>query len=89
MPKVKYNDYPFPEIAKSCREMLDRGLTFHQKFTCDGCGARQTIETPDTLFTKGICEECGHVTDIEKRGCNYLLSGPVDEVLKVIHQEEK
>jgi hypothetical protein len=45
----------------------------YQKFTCDNCGTRQTIETPNKLFTKGQCEECKHITDIQAKGCNYTI----------------
>jgi hypothetical protein len=63
-----YNDYPFDQVARDAQELVRQGHIVHQK-----CNARQTIDTPNKFFTKGHCEECGHITDIKKRGCNYLL----------------
>jgi len=66
-------DHPFYEVAKTADEMIGLGHTIHQKFTCAGCGVRQTMAEADKFFTHGTCEECGHVTDIVAQGCNYLL----------------
>jgi hypothetical protein len=44
-----------------------------QKWSCDHCGARQTMDVPNKFFTRGLCEACGGETDILQRGCNYLL----------------
>ena len=72
--KVEYNDYPLSEILEAVNELRARGgVTCYQKFTCDKCGERQTIDEPDTFYAKGKCEECGHITDIEKKGCNYMV----------------
>lgn len=73
MSNPMYNDYPFDECAKQAFKWVKAGRTIHQKFTCDWCNSRQTMETPNQFYTKGKCEECGHETDIQKRGCNYLL----------------
>lgn len=64
-------DYPFEECAKSAQELMRRGWTIHQKFTCEKCGQRLTIEEPNVFYTKGSCDKCGHVTDIKAKGCNY------------------
>jgi hypothetical protein len=77
---MKYNDYPFDECAKAAKELAEQGYTVHQKFTCNKCNARQTIGTPNVFFTTGHCEECGHITDIVKRGCNYLLIASMRKV---------
>jgi hypothetical protein len=66
-------DYPLADCAKECGPLIANGATIWQKFTCSGCGARQTMETPNVFYTAGKCEECGVVTDIEAQGCNYLL----------------
>jgi hypothetical protein len=73
MSNPAYNDHPFDEVVIQAKSWVDKGHTIHQKFTCDKCNARQTMEVPNQFYTKGQCEECGHITDIEKRGCNYLL----------------
>jgi hypothetical protein len=70
---VKYKNFPFKEIETAVKDRIREGYIVHQKFTCDGCGSRQTISKSNVLYKLGKCEECGHVTDIEKRGCNYLL----------------
>lgn len=67
-----YNDYPVEEILKAANELIRQGVTVHQKFTCDKCGSRQTMDEPNTFYASGKCEECGHITDIKKKGCNYL-----------------
>jgi hypothetical protein len=72
-PKIKYNDYPFEDIVREAAKLIEeKKANVHQKFTCDSCGSRQTMDEPNKFFTSGICEECGHVTDIVEKGCNYL-----------------
>lgn len=66
-------DYPFAEIADAIPELIAKGFRVHQKFTCDACGQRLTMDEPNKLFKTGTCDKCWHITDIEKRGCNYLL----------------
>jgi uncharacterized Zn finger protein len=53
--------------------LIGMGAQVFQKFTCEKCGSRQTIMTPNTFYATGQCEECGHITDIVKRGCNYMV----------------
>jgi hypothetical protein len=67
------SDHPFYEVAAAAKKWIDAGQTIHQKFTCENCGVRQTMEIPNVFYTSGKCEECGHVTDLKLRGCNYLL----------------
>jgi hypothetical protein len=73
MSEVKYNDYPVQDCLRDANKLIERGAMVYQKFTCDKCGSRQTIDIPNTFYAKGQCEECSHITDIEKKGCNYLL----------------
>jgi hypothetical protein len=68
-----YVDGPFDEVAAEVEEHVRRGSTFFQKFTCAGCGQRLTMDVPNKLYTSGGCDKCGHVTDIQAQGCNYLL----------------
>lgn len=70
---MKYNDYPIEECADACEKIIATGGTIHQKYTCAKCGSRQAMEEPNKFFTTGTCGECGHVTDIAKQGCNYLV----------------
>jgi hypothetical protein len=69
----EFNDYPFNEVCRTAEEKMQQGFDVYQKFTCAKCGSRQTIDTPNIFHKLGRCEECKHITNIEKRGCNYLL----------------
>jgi hypothetical protein len=69
----KYNDYPFEEVAAAAQAKVKQGCTIHQKWSCDYCNSRQTMEEANKFFTSGKCEECGKITDIKARGCNYTL----------------
>jgi hypothetical protein len=84
-----YKDYPFLEIADAVEAHASRGFSCYQKFTCDNCGSRQTIPDENVMHTKGKCEECGFTTDILKRGCNYMLIGPVSAFAKPVRNEQK
>jgi predicted RNA-binding Zn-ribbon protein involved in translation (DUF1610 family) len=85
----KYHDYPLEEIGDACMEHIKKGATIYQKFTCADCGARLMMDIPNTLFTEGTCDKCGHVTDIRQAGCNYLLisKGFDEELLKKMEDE--
>ena len=74
---TKYNDYPFDEVAAEARRLVEAGWEIHQKFTCEKCNSRLGIEEPNAFYKTGHCDKCGHVTNIEKRGCNYLIIGKV------------
>lgn len=69
-----FNDFPVEECAQKAGRLIESGWTVHQKFTCSGCGSRQTMERENTFYTSGRCEECGHVTDIRAAGCNYMVT---------------
>jgi ribosomal protein L40E len=65
-------DHPIHECLKSANELLNQGHQVFQKFTCEKCGSRQTVDKPDMFYSHGRCEECLHVTDLRLKGCNYL-----------------
>lgn len=67
-------DYPFAEIAEAVEKHAAKGAECYQKFTCASCGQRLTMEEPNVLYKTGTCDKCGHVTNIEEQGCNYLLA---------------
>jgi DNA-directed RNA polymerase subunit RPC12/RpoP len=79
-------DHPFAEIAAAMEKHASKGHMCYQKYTCAGCGQRLGMNEPNVLYRTGKCDHCGHVTDIEAQGCNYLLEmhGPatVDEFIK-------
>lgn len=68
--KIKYNDYPIEECAEAAEAIIAKGGTIHQKWSCRHCGARQTMEEPNSFSRAGRCGECGKITIIAK--CNYL-----------------
>ena len=73
---AEFVDFPFYECAAAAEKLVTEGggkVNIHQKFSCSKCGARQTMEEPNKFFKTGRCEECGHMTNIEKQGCNYLV----------------
>jgi hypothetical protein len=67
------NDHPFWEVAEQVGQHIMDGHSIHQKFTCSGCGSRQTMAEPNKMFSFGECEECGHTTDLQQKGCNYVI----------------
>jgi hypothetical protein len=66
-------DHPFYEVVWSVARMNAAGGTCYQKFTCDGCGNRLTMDVPNKMYTEGACDNCDTITNIEKKGCNFLL----------------
>lgn len=70
----KYNDYPFMECAAAANKLIEQGMDVYQKWTCQHCGARQTMPDVNKFYALGICEECKKETDIAARGCNYMVT---------------
>jgi len=68
-------DGPFADAAARAQEAIAAGFTIYQKFTCQGCGARNTMEKPNTFFKQGTCEDCGRTTKIEE--CGFMAVGGV------------
>jgi hypothetical protein len=71
--KIKYKDFPFDECMAAAKQLALDGALVHQKWTCDGCGDRVTANHPNTWTEFGHHEDCGHVTNIRKNGCNYMI----------------
>jgi hypothetical protein len=72
-------DVTLLEAALHLDELMKKGCTFYQKFTCSNCGSRQTMEKKNLLYTSGKCEECGSITIIER--CGYMVDGPPDVII--------
>jgi hypothetical protein len=51
----------------------DPWIEVFQQFKCAACGAKQTMDDPNVLYTAGKCEECGAITNLRKYGCNYAV----------------
>lgn len=66
-------DFPFDEVAENALHLVKQGHTIFQKFSCEKCGVRQHMEEPNKFYKTGKCETCGHVTDLTRTGCNFLL----------------
>jgi hypothetical protein len=65
---------PFDEVIESAEQYRACGATVHQRFQCEACKDDTLgIEEPNTFHTKGHCDRCGHITDLEKTGCNFLV----------------
>ncbi|HEY7417410.1 MAG TPA: hypothetical protein VH593_19660 [Ktedonobacteraceae bacterium] len=73
MAKQKYQDFPLAECANMANKYIAGGAKVYQKFTCEKCGARLTIDQPNTFYESADCDRCGAVTDIKKNGCNYMM----------------
>lgn len=76
----KMNLHPFDECAKAAIDIIGNGGTVYQQFNCAACGTKQTIAEPNKFYTQGRCQECSHITDIRRDGCNYMVTfgiGPI------------
>jgi len=73
--KYDYNDIPLELALERAEWWIDRGFVVHQKFTCENCGNRLTIEEPNKFFAKGSCDKCGYVTEIKK--CGFITAGVI------------
>ena len=68
-------DHPFNDVFDEVQALLKETpqAEVYFKFTCENCLSRQTFDVPNVLYKLGECEECGHITNVEKRGCNFTL----------------
>jgi hypothetical protein len=84
--------HPWNDVVASAGDLINKGLHVYQQFNCEKCGAKQTMDVPDKLYISGICEECGHETDIVKNGCNYMVHAvtrrAVEAVLKTMGEKK-
>lgn len=80
-PLVEYRQvkhHPFHEVAENMTEQITKkNAICFQIWTCERCGARQQMERANAMFTEGVCENCEHVTNLERTGCNFLLMMPL------------
>jgi DNA-directed RNA polymerase subunit RPC12/RpoP len=65
---------PFKKVVANAEKRMKDGWDIYQQFNCAKCGAKQTMPDVNKFYTQGRCEECGHVTDIEKDGCNFMAA---------------
>jgi hypothetical protein len=83
-------DHPYEKVAEDAYQQrivadaLGIPIIVYFKWTCEKCRTRNTFDVPNKLFMEGICGDCGHVTNIRRRGCGYLIihtskTGDLDE----------
>ena len=58
-------DLPLVECAEMAAAMIEQGATIYQKFTCECCGQRLTMDVPNTFYRTGTCDKCGKTTTIK------------------------
>ena len=77
----QYRDIPFAECCKQFETHMRNGHLVFQKFTCDHCGARQTMVEPNKMFMIGHCQECNRHTNILNCGFSAMITvGGSDDV---------
>ena len=82
-----YQDYPFTEVCLAVEDLANIGCLCFQKWTCGGCGQRISSSNPNFFTMSGRCEDCGHITNIVKAGCNYAVIAEgqaAEEYLKLV-----
>jgi len=60
------------EIEAMMNRQIDKGFTCWQKWSCPNCGARQTMDVPNTLYLSGHCQECATVSPIVV--CGFMMA---------------
>lgn len=71
---MTHPNFPFDEVAANAQKKVKEGWFIYQKWTCQHCGARQTMPVANHFYEKGRCEECKKITDIRAGGCNFLAT---------------
>jgi DNA-directed RNA polymerase subunit RPC12/RpoP len=66
------NVSPFNEVVANAEKRMADGWTIYQQFNCAKCGTKQTMPDANKFYTRGRCEECGHETNIQADGCNFM-----------------
>jgi hypothetical protein len=66
-------DFPWNDVLAKAAPHIANGAKVYQKFTCDGCGQRLTMETPNVFHETGTCDQCPTITNIKAKGCNFML----------------
>lgn len=77
---VEYRDirhHPFEQVRDNFAKKVGEGGMALQAWTCDGCGAIQRMSQINGFYTEGQCENCGHVTNLVRKGCNFTLMLPL------------
>lgn len=74
--EVEYREikhHPWAKVALNVERIVAEGGIILQSWTCDKCGAVQRIGEANGFYIEGECENCGHVTNLKVKGCNFTL----------------
>lgn len=74
--EVEYREikhHPFYKVQLNFEQKVSEGALCFQQWTCDACGAKQTMDQANGWYLEGGCENCGWATDLRLKGCNFLL----------------
>ena len=69
---TEFRDWSLAACIKKAAMYTEQGYDVFQKFSCEKCGQRNTSTESNSFPAVGKCE-CGHETDLQKRGCNYVI----------------
>ena len=72
------SDYPIEEVLDNIEKKAAQGFLCFVKYTCKGCGARNTSTEPNVFHSEGyVCQTCCHLTI--PTAINFLLVGGSQE----------
>lgn len=69
----KITHYPWHEVSRNFLRQVKAGRIGFQTWNCDECGAKESMAQSNALYWEGECENCGHVTDLRRKGFNFTL----------------
>ena len=73
-----HHDITYADIVRRCTELQMRNCFTYVKWTCIGCGGRNTYRKANVFPKRARCRFCRAVTSIEERGGGFLLAVPTD-----------
>ena len=74
-------DIPIEKARRDALELNAKGINTYQKFTCEKCGNRLTMDDANIFYDNGRCDACGHVGPITHCGYMVHARGPAVEHL--------
>ena len=73
-----HHDITYADIVRRCTELQMRNCFTYVKWTCIGCGGRNTYRKANVFPKRARCSFCRALTSIEERGGGFLLAVPTD-----------
>lgn len=81
------NNFPVAEVLANMERMARDGALCYVKYTCVGCGSRQTSDEANTWRQDGyVCSECNHLT--KPTEINFMMVHTTPEVREKILASE-